>query len=88
MLIMAILIMSAALPCIGALTAFRSAPPRTIAFWELISLSSDDDLELFVHNRFRANSICSWMYDFNLDSFDNRLQSNQRSLYVTSWFDC
>jgi hypothetical protein len=23
--------------CIGALTAFRSAPPRTIAFWELIS---------------------------------------------------
>jgi hypothetical protein len=37
-----------------ALTAFRSAPPRTIAFWELISLSSDDDLELFVHNRFRV----------------------------------
>jgi hypothetical protein len=63
------------------LTAFRSAPPRTIAFWELISLSSDDDLELFVHNRFRVQiQFALGCMILILDSSDNRLQSNQRSL--------
>jgi hypothetical protein len=33
----AILIISAAEPCIGAFTAFRSAAPRTTAFAELMS---------------------------------------------------
>ena len=36
-LIIAILMISAAEPCIGALTAFRSAPPRTMALAELMS---------------------------------------------------
>ena len=36
-LIIATLIISAADPCIGALMAFRSAKPRTVAFAELIS---------------------------------------------------
>ena len=35
---MAILIISAALPCTGALTAFLSAAPLKIGFLELISL--------------------------------------------------
>ena len=34
---MAIFIMSAALPCIGAFIAFRSAYPRTMLFLELMS---------------------------------------------------
>jgi hypothetical protein len=35
--IMAILIISAALPCIGALMAFRSAKPLTVKLAEFIS---------------------------------------------------
>jgi hypothetical protein len=65
-MLITILIMSAALPCIGALTAFalhRHAPLH----FELISLSSDDDL--IVYNRFRVQiQFALWMYDFNLDS--------------------
>jgi hypothetical protein len=70
------------------LTAFRSAPPRTIAFWELISLSSDDDLELFVHNRFRVQIQfalgCMILILIALIIGFNQISA----LYVTSWFDC